>query len=562
MAGQSLVYDFIGRGAVGLAQDFRKTGDAASLAARGTRLAADAIEKQRKAASVSAGATLALARADKILEEAEHGLADGALEAEFALKKQAAAAKSAAAQTALAGAAAKGAGGGFSALASPMGAAVAAGVALSPVVVTLAAGLGGLGLAAVGVARNQALMRRELAPLKADYAAFQKSLQPVVLQDLAAGLGIARTGLRALQPVSSATGKALAGVLGQVDAEFRSKTWQNFFTWMGQQAGPDVRLVGNAVIELTRDLPPLLMQLQPVAEGFLKDTDAALKFVGAIEQAVAWEKQHAVAVSNSTGWLGRFEHAAVQAFQQMFPGVKAAQALQQALDKAGTSTAATGMKVRVLGGDAQTAAMQAARLAAAVNQVTGAESKALSPLLAYNNSLITQTNDAANLNAALKASHDRIGLKTAAERASFSAAQTYAQDLLNTASAAARSHQNIDGVIGSLQRELPALEHAKGGTAGYSSLVQQLVGWLNKLKQIKAITEAIHVNGSGVWSVTPGKIGLPGGTAGGPFAAGGIVRAGTTETADDVLIRASRNETVVSAAASRLPFMQAAFSAA
>src|SRR5207247_4951240 len=95
MAGESITFDFLSRGADSLAQDFRKTGDNAALAAKGARLCADALEKQRKAAGVSAGATLALAKADDILKEAEHGLAEGALEAELALKKQGEAAKKA-----------------------------------------------------------------------------------------------------------------------------------------------------------------------------------------------------------------------------------------------------------------------------------------------------------------------------------------------------------------------------------------------------------------------------------------------------------------------------------
>jgi hypothetical protein len=95
MAGESITFDFVGRGAGQLASDFKKTGDNAVLAAKGARLCADALDKQKKAADVSAGASLALARADDILKEAEHGLAEGALEAEFALKREAAAAKQA-----------------------------------------------------------------------------------------------------------------------------------------------------------------------------------------------------------------------------------------------------------------------------------------------------------------------------------------------------------------------------------------------------------------------------------------------------------------------------------
>ena len=97
MAGESITFDFVGRGADTLQRDFKGVGDNAALAAKGARLCADALDKQRKAAATSVDATLALSRAEDILKEAEHGLADGALEAEFALKKQAEAEKKAAA---------------------------------------------------------------------------------------------------------------------------------------------------------------------------------------------------------------------------------------------------------------------------------------------------------------------------------------------------------------------------------------------------------------------------------------------------------------------------------
>jgi SLT domain-containing protein len=63
------------------------------VAARGARLLADSLDKQRRAAATSVGATLTLAKADKILADAEHALTDGALEAEFALKRETEAAK-------------------------------------------------------------------------------------------------------------------------------------------------------------------------------------------------------------------------------------------------------------------------------------------------------------------------------------------------------------------------------------------------------------------------------------------------------------------------------------
>lgn len=515
-------------------------------ASRTARVLERALQQQRRATDVAAGASLALARADKILEEAEHGLADGALEAEFALKKQADAAKKAAAESAAAGAAAKGAGGGFSALSSPMGAAVAAGVALSPVLVTLATGLGGFGLAAMAVAKNQKLMAAELAPLKSEYAAFTKSLQPEVLAVFNKGIGLAGHLLHDVQPVAQATGKALGGVLAQIDAEFQSGTWQDFFGFMARTAGPDLQLVGNLFVDLAKDIPPLLTQLQPLAEGFLKDADGALKLVNAGTQLVAWEHQHAQAVSQNTGLLGRFGHAAEQAFQQMFPGVKALGAIQKAADQASSSTSVTSRQVQGLGSSAGAAAVKVLSLEQQVNGLTNAENKALTPLLAYTNAVLTQRNDANSLTAALKASGDRIGLNSAAQRASFSAANTYIQDLLNTAAAAQKSHQGIDAQITSIHNALPMLQSVKGGTAQYWQEVRTLVSWLHQLEKLKTIRDVVIVTGSGSWTMhNPKNQSLPGNYPGGTGAARGLYISTGRPGVDDQLVMAQRGELIV-----------------
>jgi hypothetical protein len=520
-----------------------RAASAMDAASRSARVLDRALGQQRKATDVAAGASLALARADKILEEAEHGLADGALEAEFALKKQAEAAKKAAVESAAAGAAAKGAGGGFSALSSPMGAAVVAGVALSPVLVTLATGLGGFGLAAMAVAKNQKLMAAELAPLKSEYAAFTKSLQPEVLAVFNKGVGLAGHLLHDVQPVAQATGKALGGVLAQIDAEFQSGSWQDFFGFMARTAGPDLQLVGNLFVDLAKEIPPLLTQLQPLAEGFLKDADGALKLVNAGTQLVAWEHQHAVAVSRNTGLLGEFGHAAQRAFEQMFPGVKVLGAIQKAADHASGSTSATSRQFQGLGDTAGGAAQKVLSLEQQVNGLTNAENKALTPLLTYTNAVLAQRNDAGSLATALKKSYDQVGLNTAAQRASFSAANTYIQDLVNTASAAQKSHQGIDAQITSIRNALPLLQHVKGGTAQYWQEVRTLVGWLQRLQQMKLIQEKVHITGDGQWAFVQGG----GQNARLHAARGAYVTAGSGPTADDVLARVSRGELIVPA---------------
>lgn len=258
-----------------------------TLASKAVKELSDKLATQSKTAQVSAGATLSMAKADKILADAEDVLSVSSEEASRQLRQQGRAAEEAAIKTRLAGEAAKGAGGGFGLLATPMGAAVAAGVALAPVAVTLAAGLGGLGLAALSASKDTKAMATILGPLKSELAQFDASLKPEVLQIFGDGASIAGQALHDLQPVAAATGKALHGVLGEIGAEFRSGEFQQFFTFLARTAGPDLQFLGSLFVNLAADIPPVLETLQPVATGLLKITDAVAALPAALDQVKA-----------------------------------------------------------------------------------------------------------------------------------------------------------------------------------------------------------------------------------------------------------------------------------
>ncbi|HEX7162903.1 MAG TPA: hypothetical protein VF223_16920, partial [Trebonia sp.] len=252
-------------------------------------------------AQVSALATVSLAKSDDILAAAEAALAGSADEAGKQLKQQGRAAEDAGVKARIAGSLASGAGSAFGGLASPMGAALAAGVSLAPVILTVGTGLGGLALAAkstiepilqAGTATQQAQQAlagldpaqkaayRSLTALKGEFGTFGKALQPEVLGLFNKGLDTASGLLSDVEPVASAAGKALAGVLGQVDAEFRSGEFQSFFTWMAANAGPDVQLLGQLFVNLAADIPPVMRLLDPLAKGFLEVTAASAKAAG------------------------------------------------------------------------------------------------------------------------------------------------------------------------------------------------------------------------------------------------------------------------------------------
>ena len=283
MASETLRFDITGNSS-SASRAFKETAEGAAVASRAAKELDKQLRTEIKTAEVAAAASREAAEAEKLHAEAMLLLYGGAEEASRQLKQQGRAAEESAAKTRLAGEAAKGAGGGFSALASPMGAAIGAGVALAPIAVTVAAGLGGLGLAALSASKDTKAMAGILGPLKGELAQFDASLKPEVLTLFGDGAGIATRVLRGLQPVAAATGKALHGALGQVDAEFASKTWQDFFAFMERTAGPDVQQLGALFTNLAADIPPLLETLQPVASGLIKITTAVAGLPAALDQ--------------------------------------------------------------------------------------------------------------------------------------------------------------------------------------------------------------------------------------------------------------------------------------
>jgi hypothetical protein len=500
-------------------------GRESAVTAAQTRVLAESLDKQQRAASASAAATLASAKADRILADASDDAIRATVEQRIATEKLGKASAVAAGSEGV-GALAGGPGIGGPGV---IGLLAAGALAAAPVIVTLGAGLGGLGLAALAAGKGSRQLRAELKPLKTDFAAFGKTLRPTVLEDFNAAISAARPLLRGLEPVTKSTGAALAVLLGEVGAEFRSTEWQQFFQFMGATAAEDVRLLGSSLLTLLKTLPPVLEELQPVAVDFLAIAAGAAKIVhGATAYQASLNKttQHENVLAKTTDFLRTLLFA---------PGA----GLYQALKLVGVISSDTAGKQKQAGAAAVVVARQ-------VNAQAAAYIHALTPLENYIGAQITEANDLKALNVALRASHGAIGLKTQAERNSFSAAQTYITDTIAQGNAALGAHKGIDAQIASIDKALPRLEHVRGKTAAYRDELNLLKGILNKLRREKRIQELVTVSGTGVWTIHPGH-GLPGGTAGGPFAAGGLVRAGSGPTADDVVARVSKGELVVPA---------------
>lgn len=383
MAGsQTLRFDIIGDGS-SASRAFKQTATDAALAARGAKQLSDTLGIQSKSAQASAAATVSLAKSDAILRDAQLALAgatddasgslgglklrldelngkvaaarvslDGNKEAQAQLDAidarlvdldhktstpnldvqgtAKAVAELSAVDVALSkvggsGGSATGAASSLGLLASPMGAAVAAGVALSPVLITTSVGLAGFGAAAAGAiapvlaagtatkAQQQALAGLDpaqkaaytsLGLLKGQFSGFTKALEPEVFSVFNQGLKLADGLLGDVEPVAAATGKALGVLVGDISADLKTQQWQQFFGFMAQSAGPDIQLVGKLFTDLLNDLPQLLEELQPVAQGLLTvadDATLALKALDTLNPSLSATSVNAAKVQTNSG---------------------------------------------------------------------------------------------------------------------------------------------------------------------------------------------------------------------------------------------------------------------
>lgn len=223
------------------------------------------------------------------------------------------------------GGSAEGASSSLGLLASPMGALVGAGVLLAPVMVTTSVGLAGFGAAAAAAvapilaagtatkAQQQALAGLDpaqkaaydsLGALKSQFGGFAKALEPETLGVFNQGLKLADGLLGDVEPVAAATGKALGVLVGDISADLKTQQWQQFFGFMAQSAGPDIQLVGSLFTDLLNDLPQLLEELQPAAQGLLTvadDATLALKALDTLNPSLSTTSVNAAAVQTNSG---------------------------------------------------------------------------------------------------------------------------------------------------------------------------------------------------------------------------------------------------------------------
>lgn len=446
-------------------------------------------------------------------------------------------------------------GGGFGAL-------IAAGAVLSPMIATLGTGLAGFGLAAVGVAKpienaaqktgglsanmsklnpEQQKVAQGLLGLGQQYDKFQHDMQPAVFTVFNAGLKLAGGLLHDIEPVAKATGNALGGMIGQIDAEFKSGTWQQFFGFMAKTAGPDMQQLGGLFTGILQDLPPLIEGLQPLAQALIGVATDLTSVIGGLNKFHLSLPILGATIGAFVGGplgalVGGLIGAGTEAFNAMnkvqtsvnatIPAwTKSAQATQFAIkslsgfgpqiakyvqwlhdtDQAGKNSNAVlqqyGKMLATSGSAAAAAGPKFFSLDKAVNALSASMTKLIGNLLQLQGSELSwkqalqaaETQVKSNTAGLEGNSKNALANKQAVLQAT-NAALTYAQQELTTG-------KDITGASDTIQRQIRWLQslHDK------SSFVRDELEALRKEEKLLAaqrINQMIHVEGLGQWQVS------------------------------------------------------------
>ena len=525
MAGESISIPILTPGADAAARNIKQVGNASAETAGKLDVAAASLAAWNAAALKSAKADSTLvqskkahAKADALLADAERVLAGEATKNTKLFADQG---RNLSGVEKAAGDASKGldlVSNSAGLTTSGMGALIGAGVALSPVIATVGVGLGGLALAALAAGKNSKQLKAELDPLKDDFAAFGKQLQPVVLYDFAKAAGVARTVLHALEPVTEATGKALGDTLGRIDAMFQSGRWQAFFAWMASQAGPDLKLLTDSFINLANTLPGLLKALNPVSQELLQDVSIITSLVQKLSELGDNTTASGKAAAAAAKSHNIFGDALKNAVHFLAPEVPLSQQLHNWLLKLGDSSqgAGKGLEAAALG------AVHAHAPFFDLNKAVAALNTSMTTLVG---NLLTLQGDNVAWRQSMEAAKKQLDSNKAGLEGNSKAALANKQAVISSTNAAISfaDHQitlgkNIDGASRTVQAQIKWLE----GLHSKSSLVKDEIEALRKEEQKlneQRIRQTIQVQGLGQWSVSQSL--APG--AGHRRAAGGMI---------------------------------------
>lgn len=419
--------------------------------------------------------------------------------------------------------------GALSGLLSPMAGLIAAGVALAPIAVTLGTGLAGFAAAAYAAAKPieaaatatgglkanmdtlnpvQQQVATGILDLEGKFGAFSKSLQPEVFSAFNSGLTIAGRLLTDVAPVAKATGSALDDILKKVAGGLQDKEWTQFFTFMSTTAGPDVQLVGNAFGSLLSLLPPVLEDLQPIAQQMLILTTNFTEAAHSVADFGKSNNQVSASVGTNTGLLGFLTRAVSNVTSFMKPGGVVAGAYKTAIDGIPGSTGKAADATQRLGAAQRAAQPSAVNLGADLQVLSSDTASAATQTTALTNAwniLVGNfaSKETAILNAqqAVQAFGQSVKQNGAGSLAAKSAFESAVTSIGQMVAAMQKAHAPASQIYADLQSQIRALQASgplnaeetrqlNGMKQAADAVAQSTVGWTGATKGAASALQA------------------------------------------------------------------------
>ena len=434
---------------------------------------------------------------------------------------------------------------------SGMGALIGAGVALSPVLVTLGFGLAGFGAAAVGVAKpiadaasktgglranmaklnpEQQAVARSILGLGKEYSAFEKSLQPEVLRAFSTAIHVAGNVMHDVAPVAKVTGKAFDDFLAQFGQTLQDPEWKQFWAFMAQTAPTDMHLLGQAFIDIANDIPPAVQALQPFAVKMLQVTDLGAKLISKTEHP------------NSNSILGELDKG-------VHHNVLGLGSLVQGWDAVMGSAKTAAPPMHTLAQTFTLAGLRADAEKIAVNSLTGSLTKMVTPLLTLQGDQLGWMQATQSATAAIRQNSKSLDGNSVSALAARQAILQSTNAAITFAGQEVTVHHNVQAASNVLQTQITYLEKHAGKSKFAAAEIDALRAALNKLPASVRANVDIIGHGRGGISYNDQIAGqrktgfLEFKAAGGPV--GGV----GTGTSDSNLIAASKGEWVMRTAA-------------
>lgn len=182
-----------------------------------------------------------------------------------------------------------------------MGLLIAGAVTLAPEFITAAAAVGIFGAAAAPMFykmhQQTGLLHSELEGVKQEYLTLTAAVRPQVFSDVSIALETLDKIIPEFTGAAQAGGVAFGDFIGQFGAFLQSGQTQGFLSFLQDQAGPDLHVLGNLLQGASTGVFGLTEALNPLAKALVNTVGGVLSFIGTTAEAVPGLTQFAAAAA-------------------------------------------------------------------------------------------------------------------------------------------------------------------------------------------------------------------------------------------------------------------------